>query len=45
MYIKEYLKNQITPILIGVVIGLLVSRGFILIENIVVKIALINAES
>jgi hypothetical protein len=40
---KSYIIENITPMLIGLVVGLLYSHMTNLLENIVVKIALIHA--
>jgi len=39
---KNYIKNNLTPLLIGLSIGLIYSVTLNLIENIIIKIALIN---
>lgn len=41
---KEYIKNNSTPLLIGFIIGLLFITGINLIENIIIKIALIYSK-
>lgn len=39
---KKYIENNLTPLLIGLTIGLLYSITINFIENIILKIALIN---
>lgn len=38
----KYIKNNLTPLLLGLTIGLLYSITMSLIENIILKIVLIN---
>jgi hypothetical protein len=39
---KNYIKNNLTPLLIGLSIGLIYSVTLNLIENIIIKIAMIS---
>ena len=41
---KEYIKNNLTPLLIGVLIGILYGNITTLIEGIILKIAMIYAK-
>lgn len=39
---KEYIIQNLNPILMGICIGLLISKSFTLVENIITKIAILQ---